>query len=317
MEKDAKIYVAGHRGLVGSAICRCLQKKGYKNIIVRTHQELDLTCQSAVEDFFSQTRPEYVFLAAAKVGGIKANSTYPADFIYTNLAIALNVIDAARRSKVKKLLNLGSSCIYPKFAPQPMKEEYLLTGLLEPTNEAYALAKIAAIKLCAAYNKQYQTNFLSLMPTNLYGPGDNYHLENSHVLPALIRKFHEAKVKHVDKVILWGDGSPYREFLYSDDLAEACIFIMKNYNASDIGEFINVGSGEEITIKELAQLVKKIVYADTPERNCEIVFDTSYPNGTPRKLLDSTRLKALGWQPKTKLVEGISLTYQDFLKRFK
>ena len=317
MEKDAKIYVAGHRGLVGSAICRCLIKNGYQNIVVRSHEELDLTCQVAVEEFFCQERPDYVFLAAAKVGGIKANSSYPAAFIYINLAIALNVIEAARHYKVKKLLNLGSSCIYPKFAPQPMKEEYLLTGLLETTNEAYAVAKIAAIKLCAAYNKQYQTNFLSLMPTNLYGPGDNYHLEDSHVLPALIRKFHEAKVKRIDRVILWGDGSPYREFLYSEDLAEACIFIMKNYNASHLGEFINVGSGEEITIKELAQLVKKIVYADVPERNCEIVFDSSFPNGTPRKFLDSTRINKLGWRPRVGLAEGIRLAYEDFLKRFK
>lgn len=314
MEKQAKIYVAGHRGLVGSAIVRRLQGAGYSNLIVRTHAELDLTNQQAVQAFFAEEKPEYVFLAAAKVGGIGANSTYPADFIYINLAIALNVIDAAYRYGVKKLLNLGSSCIYPKLAPQPMKEEYLLSGPLEPTNEPYAIAKIAAIKLCASYNRQYGTNFLSLMPTNLYGPHDNYHPFNSHVLPALIRRFHEAKESGTDIVELWGDGSPYREFLYSDDLADAAVYIMERYNAQDIGEFINVGSSQEVTIKELAELIRNVVYEDAPGRGCRIQWDTSKPNGTPRKLLDCTRLTALGWKPNISLEEGIKLAYQDFLK---
>ena len=314
MEKQAKIYVAGHRGLVGSAIVRRLQAAGYSNLVVRTHAELDLTNQQAVQAFFAEEKPEYVFLAAAKVGGIGANSTYPADFIYINLAIALNVIDSAYRHGVKKLLNLGSSCIYPKLAPQPMKEEYLLSGPLEPTNEPYAIAKIAAIKLCASYNRQYGTNFISLMPTNLYGPHDNYHPFNSHVLPALIRRFHEAKVSGTDTVVLWGDGSPYREFLYSDDLADAAVYLMERYNTQDIGEFINVGSSQEVTIKELAELIRNVVYEDAPGRECRIQWDTSKPNGTPRKLLDCTRLTALGWKPKVSLEEGIKLTYQDFLR---
>jgi len=314
MEKQAKIYVAGHRGLVGSAIVRRLQAAGYSNLVVRTHAELDLTNQQAVQAFFAEEKPEYVFLAAAKVGGIGANSTYPADFIYINLAIALNVIDSAYRHGVKKLLNLGSSCIYPKLAPQPMKEEYLLSGPLEPTNEPYAIAKIGAIKLCASYNRQYGTNFISLMPTNLYGPHDNYHPFNSHVLPALIRRFHEAKESGTDRVVLWGDGSPYREFLYSDDLADAAVFLMERYNTQDIGEFINVGSSQEVTIKELAELIRNVVYEDAPGRECRIQWDTSKPNGTPRKLLDCTRLTALGWKPKVILEEGIKLTYQDFLK---
>lgn len=313
MERTAKIFVAGHRGLVGSAIVRQLQQLGYTNLILRTHAELDLTNQAAVYHFFETERPEYVFLAAAKVGGIGANSTYPAEFIYINLAIALNVVDASYRYGVRKLLNLGSSCIYPKFAPQPMKEEHLLTGPLEPTNEPYAIAKIAAIKLCASYNRQYGTNFMSLMPTNLYGPNDNYHPFNSHVLPALIRKFHEAKTQGTDDVILWGDGSPYREFLYSDDLADAAIYLMEQYDASDIGEFINVGSSQEVTIRELAELIQKIVYEDSPNRTCRIVWDTSKPNGTPRKLLDSSRLTALGWKPKVSLQEGIRRAYADFV----
>ena len=305
---NAKVYVAGHRGLVGSAIVRRLKAGGYGNIITRTHKELDLTRQEEVEAFFAREKPEYVYLAAAKVGGIGANSTYPAQFIYENLAIALNVIEASCKYGVKKLLNLGSSCIYPKYAPQPIKEEYLLTGPLEPTNEAYAIAKISAIKLCKFYNQQYGTNFISLMPTNLYGPGDNYDLENSHVLPALIRKFHEAKMKG-GPVILWGDGSPMREFLHSDDLADAAVFLMENKDAEDIGEFVNVGTGEDLAIKDLAELVAKIVgYTG------EIIWDTSKPNGTPRKLLDVSKLIALGWKYKIKLKEGIALTYQDFKK---
>ena len=304
---NAKVYVAGHRGLVGSAIVRRLKTGGYGNIITRTHAELDLTRQEAVKDFFAREKPEYVYLAAAKVGGIGANSTYPAEFIYENLAIALNVIEASRRYGVKKLLNLGSSCIYPKYAPQPIKEEYLLTGPLEPTNEAYAIAKISAIKLCKFYNQQYGTNFISLMPTNLYGPGDNYDLENSHVLPALIRKFHEAKIKG-SPVILWGDGSPMREFLHSDDLADAAVFLMENKDAADIGEFVNVGTGEDLAIKDLAELVAKIVgYTG------EIIWDTSKPNGTPRKLLDVSKLIALGWKYKIKLEEGIKSAYDDFV----
>jgi GDP-L-fucose synthase len=305
---NAKVYVAGHRGLVGSAIVRRLKAGGYGNIITRTHAELDLTLQEEVEAFFAREKPEYVYLAAAKVGGIGANSTYPAQFIYENLAIALNVIEAARKYGVKKLLNLGSSCIYPKYAPQPIKEEYLLTGPLEPTNEAYAIAKISAIKLCKFYNQQYGTNFISLMPTNLYGPGDNYDLENSHVLPALIRKFHEAKIKG-GPVILWGDGSPMREFLHSDDLADAAVFLMENKDAADIGEFVNIGTGEDLAIKDLAELVAKIVgYTG------EIIWDTSKPNGTPRKLLDVSKLTALGWKYKIKLEDGIASTYQDFKK---
>jgi GDP-L-fucose synthase len=256
MEKTAKIYVAGHRGLVGSAIIRRLEAGGYTNVIVRTHAQLDLKRQAAVEEFFLAEKPDYVFLAAAKVGGIMANSTYPADFIYQNLVIATNVVEAARRSGVRKLMNLGSSCIFPKLAPQPMKEEYLLSGYLEDTNEAYAIAKIAAIKLCRYYNEQYGTNFISVMPTNLYGPGDNFDLNNSHVLPALIRKFHDAKVSGRNAVELWGDGSPYREFLHSDDLADAVVYLMERYDYKDIGEFVNIGSGLELTIRELA--VRKI-----------------------------------------------------------
>lgn len=305
---NAKVYVAGHRGLVGSAIVRRLKAAGYEQIVTKTHAELDLTRQEEVEAFFEAERPEFVYLAAAKVGGIGANSTYPAQFIYENLAIALNVIEAARKYGVKKLLNLGSSCIYPKFAPQPIKEEYLLTGSLEPTNEAYAIAKIAAIKLCRYYNQQYGTNFISLMPTNLYGPGDNYDLENSHVLAALIRKFHEAK-NTGGPVVLWGDGSSMREFLHADDLADAAVFLMEHADAKDIGEFVNVGTGEDIPIKDLAALIARIVgYSG------EIVWDTSKPNGTPRKLLDVSRLAALGWKYRISLEQGIRMTYEDFLK---
>lgn len=314
MNKQDKIFVAGHRGLVGGAILRNLKKKGYSNIITRTHKELDLTNQAAVYDFFATEKPDYVFLAAAKVGGIGANSAHPAPFIYENMMIGFNIVDAAYKNGTKKLLNLGSSCIYPKMAPQPLKEEYLLTGALEPTNDAYALAKISVIKLCAAYNKEYGTNFLSVMPTNLYGPGDNYELTGSHVLPAMIRKFHEAKISGRDTVTLWGDGSPYREFLYSEDLAEAVVYFMENKDATDLGEFINIGTGEDLQIKELAGIVSSVVYEDTPERSCSINWDTTKPNGTPKKLLDISKLKALGFTPSTNLKDGIRLSYRDFLE---
>lgn len=310
MTTDSKIYVAGHRGLVGGAIMRRLAAGGYVNVVTRTHAELDLTRQAEVEAFFTAERPEYVFLAAAKVGGIGANSSYPADFIYTNLAIGLNVIHAAYGSGVKKLLNLGSSCIYPKMAPQPMREEYLLTGALEPTNEAYALAKISAIRLCKHYNDQYGTNYISAMPTNMYGPGDNYDPEGSHVLPAMIRKLHEAKVAGTD-VTLWGDGSPYREFLHADDCADALVTLMEKHDYKDLGEFINLGSGSELTIRELAGKVGKAVGFTG-----KILWDTSKPNGTPRKLMDEGRLFALGWRPKVGLDEGIAAAYRDFLERY-
>jgi len=310
MNKNSKIYLAGHRGLVGSAILKKLREKGYLNIVVRTHAELDLTRQVEVECFFQEEKPEIVILAAAKVGGIGANARYPADFIYQNLAIALNVIEAARKYNVEKLINLGSSCIYPKFAPQPLKEEYLLTGALEPTNEAYAIAKISAIKLCRYYNQQYGTNFLSLMPTNLYGPNDNYDLEHSHVLAAFIRKFHEAKLSG-KSVVLWGDGSPRREFLHSYDLAEAVLFLLENKNASDIGEIINVGTGTDITIRELAELVASII-----GYKGEIAWDTTKPNGTPQKLLDVSRIINTGWNPKITLESGIKDIYKDFLANY-
>jgi GDP-L-fucose synthase len=307
MEKgQKKIFLSGHRGLVGGAIERRLRAVGFQNLVVRTHKELDLTRQTDVEAFFEAERPDWVFLAAAKVGGIGANSACPADFIYQNLAIALNMIHASYKYGVKKLLNLGSSCIYPKLAPQPLKEEYLLSGPLETTNEAYAVAKIAAVKLCRYYNEQYGTDFLSLMPTNLYGPGDNYDLENSHVLPALIRKFHEAKISG-GPVRLWGDGSPFREFLYVDDLADAALFLMENYSAADIGEIVNVGTGKDLSIKNLAVLVAEIIGYEG-----EILWDTSKPNGTPRKFLDSTKITSLGWKPKTDLETGIRLAYEDF-----
>jgi len=364
MHKNSKIYVAGHRGLVGSAIIRKLEEKGYSNIITRTHAELDLTRQDDVERFFEENRPEYVFLAAAKVGGIVANNTYKAEFIYDNLIIAANVINASYKFGVKKLLNLGSSCIYPKFAPQPMKEEYLLTGSLEPTNEPYAIAKIAAIKLCRYYNEQYGTNFISVMPTNLYGPNDNFHLLNSHVLPALIRKFHLAKlleeenfdaikrdfIKNGDgniqageksisldpasstdevlevlkfygistshlpnfptsSVTLWGTGKPRREFLHVDDLADACIFLMKNYDYKEIGEFVNVGTGKDITISELAELVMSVVGFKG-----KLKFDSSKPDGTPRKLLDVSKLNDLGWRAKVPLKEGVKMTYDRYVR---
>lgn len=317
MKIDSKIFVAGHRGLVGRAIVKCLESKGYKNIITRTHKELDLLNQKAVNDFFSVEKPEYVFLAAAHVGGIGANSTYPADFIYQNMMIGFNVVEACRQNNVTKLMNLGSTCIYPKFAEQPIKEESLLTGALEPTNDAYALAKISVIKLCTAYNKQHGTNYLSVMPTNLYGPGDNYELNGSHVLPAMIRKIHEAKESKQDKVELWGDGSPLREFLYSEDLADAVVYLMENCDAVDLrtptGDFVNVGSGIELSIKQLAETISKIVYENTENRTCKLEWDSSKPNGTPRKLCDITRIMNLGWKPKTSLNEGIRLAYNDFL----
>lgn len=303
MEKNAKIYVAGHKGMVGSAIKRKLEKEGYQNIVYRTSKELNLEDQQAVRQFFHQEKPEYVFLAAAKVGGINANNTYRAEFIYNNLMIQNNVIQESYLHGVKKLMFLGSSCIYPKLAPQPLKEEYLLTGLLEPTNEPYAIAKIAGIKMCEAYRSQYGCNYISVMPTNLYGPNDNYDLEKSHVLPALIRKFHTAKINHLPSVEIWGTGSPRREFLHVDDLAEACLFLMQNYNEE---QFLNVGTGEDIPIKDLALLVKKIVGYEG-----EIYFNTSKPDGTPRKLMDVSRLHNLGWKHKISLEEGIKSVYES------
>ena len=309
MEYDSKIYIAGHRGMVGSAIKRNLEQNGFNNIVTRTHSELDLTRQSEVERFFDVEKPEFVFLAAAKVGGIHANNTYPANFIYDNLAISMNIIHSAYKAGVKKLCNLGSSCIYPKMAPQPLKEKYLLSDSLEPTNEAYAIAKISAIKLCTYYNKQYGTDFISVMPTNLYGPNDNYHPENSHVLPALIRKFHIAK-ETGGSVMLWGDGSPFREFLYAEDLADAVVYLMQNRSAADIGEFVNIGTGKDLTIKELAEKIARIIgYSG------KIEWDSTKPNGTPKKLLDVSRLYALGWSAKTSLDDGIAAAYKDFLSR--
>jgi GDP-L-fucose synthase len=305
VEKSAKIYVAGHRGMVGSSIVRGLQKRGFTNLITRNSSELDLKNQQAVDDFFALEQPEYVFLAAAKVGGIVANNTYRADFLYENLAIQNHVIHASYQNAVKKLMFLGSSCIYPKLAPQPLKESYLLTGPLEPTNEPYAIAKIAGIKMCEAYRDQYGCNFISVMPTNLYGPNDNYSLENSHVLPAMIRKFHEAKQNKLPSMTLWGTGSPMREFLHADDLAEACLYLMENYNEK---ELVNVGTGEDVTIKELALLVQQIVGFEG-----EIIWDTSRPDGTPRKLMDVSKLHALGWKHQIQLKEGIQMAYQDFL----
>jgi len=308
MDKNAKIYVAGHRGLVGSAIMRKLKKEGYNNLVYRTSSELDLRRQEKVENFFRDEKPEYVILAAAKVGGIKANDTYSAEFLYDNLMIETNVIDAAYQNDVKKLLFLGSSCIYPKFADQPMKEDYLLSGKLESTNEGYAVAKITGIKLCEHYNKQYGTNFISAMPTNLYGPNDNFDLETSHVLPALIRKFHEAKVNDEDEVVIWGTGKPRREFLHVDDLADALLYLMNNYNGD---QFVNVGVGKDISILELAELIKDIVGFEG-----EIVNDLSKPDGTPRKLLDVSRLNELGWEAQISLEEGIKDTYHWFKKNY-
>lgn len=305
MQKDSKIYVAGHRGMVGSAIVRELQRQGYTNIITRTHAELDLTRQEQVEAFFAQERPEYVFLAAAKVGGIIANQSALADFMYENMMLEMNVIHAAWKNGCKKLEFLGSSCIYPRLAPQPMKEDCLLTSALEPTNEAYALAKISGLKYCEYLNRQYGTDFISLMPTNLYGPNDNYHPTHSHVLPALIRRFHEAKEQGLKEVTCWGDGSPLREFLYVDDLANLCVFLMENYSGN---ETVNAGSGKEITIKGLTELVAKVVGFEGT-----ILWDTSKPNGTPRKLLDVSKSAAMGWTAQTSLEDGIRLAYEDFL----
>lgn len=309
MKINSKIYVAGHRGLVGSAITRRLQLGGYKNLLLRSHIELDLTEQSAVNNFFREQQPEFVFLAAARVGGIYANNAYRADFLYQNLMIESNIIHASYSHGVQKLMFLGSSCIYPKFAQQPMKEEYLLTGLLESTNEPYAVAKIAGIKLCGAYNSQYRTNYMSVMPTNLYGPGDNYDLKKSHVLPALIRKMHEAKKLKINEVVVWGTGTPRREFLYSNDLADACVFLMENYNADDIGEFINIGVGKDITIRDAAELIAEVV-----DYRGNLIFDESKPDGTPQKLLDTSRLRALGWNAKTEIREGITMVYEDYRK---
>ena len=346
MNKSSKIYIAGHRGLVGSALMRKLRDSGYTNIIVRTHKDLDLTRQSEVETFFEKERPAFVFLAAAKVGGILANSTYKAEFIYQNIMIAANVIHASYKYGVGKLLNLGSSCIYPKFAPQPMKEEHLLTGTLEPTNEPYAIAKISAIKLCRYYNEQYGTNFISAMPANLYGPNDNFDLETSHVLPAFIRKFHIAKLlreKRYDDIIkdfnkyssnlqtstanldlnlslksvgitsdcvtLWGSGSPYREFLYVDDLADACVFLMQRYNVDDLGELVNIGTGKDLQVKELVNLIKDLV-----GYNGEIKWDVSKPDGPPKKLLDVSRIDKLGWNAKIDLCKGLENVYEEYSK---
>ena len=305
MEKNAKIYVAGHRGMVGSAIVRELEKKGYTNIITRTSKELDLRRQDQVEAFFQAEQPEYVFLAAAKVGGIMANSKHPADFMYDNMILEMNVIHSAYENQVKKLMFLGSSCIYPRLAPQPMPESCLLTSALEQTNEAYALAKISGLKYCEYLNKQYGTDYISVMPTNLYGPNDNYHPEHSHVLPALIRRFHEAKENKLKEVVIWGTGTPLREFLYVDDLAEACVYLMNTYSGD---ETVNLGTGKEVTIKELAETVKEVVGYEG-----NLSFDTTKPDGTPRKLLDVSKLETLGWKYHTELKDGIKLAYEDFL----
>lgn len=309
MNKNSKIYVAGHRGLVGSAIVRNLEEKGFNNIICRTHKELDLTNQNEVRKFFEEERPEYVFLAAAKVGGIHANNTYPADFIYENLMIQNNVIKAAHDFEVKKLLFLGSTCIYPKMAPQPIKEDYLLTGSLEETNEAYAVAKIAGLEMCKFFKRQYGDNFISCMPTNLYGPNDNFDLKNSHVLPALIRKFHEAKVNNSKVVEVWGTGKPLREFLYVDDMADACVFLMENYDGE---QHVNIGTGVEVSIRELAETVKEVVGFEG-----ELVFNTDMPDGTPRKLTTVDKLNGLGWKHKVDLENGIKMAYEWFLENYK
>jgi GDP-L-fucose synthase len=305
MEQQAKIYVAGHRGMVGSAIVRNLEAKGFKNIVKRTSKELDLRRQTEVEAFFKEEKPDYVFLAAAKVGGIMANSTYPADFMYDNMIMEMNVIHSAFENNVKKLMFLGSSCIYPRLAPQPMKESCLLTSSLEQTNEAYALAKISGLKYCEYLNRQHGTDYISAMPTNLYGPNDNYHPQNSHVLPAFIRRFHEAKINNAPSVTIWGTGTPLREFLYVDDLADACVFLMQNYSGS---ETVNLGTGKELSIAELAELVKKVIgYSGTIE------YDATKPDGTPRKILDVSKLNGLSWHYTTELEEGIQMTYEDFL----
>jgi len=321
MEHNAKIYVAGHRGLVGSALMRNLRGKGYENFVTRTHAELDLTSQAAVEAFFAAEKPDYVFLAAAKVGGIYANNTYPAEFIRDNLAVQTNVIHAAYKSQVRRLLFLGSSCIYPKLAPQPMKEEHLLTGPLEPTNRPYALAKIAGIEMCWSYNRQYGTQYLAVMPTNLYGPGDNYHPENSHVIPALIRRFHEAKLANAPTINVWGTGTPRREFMYSEDMADACVYLMNlpeeqfvpllGQDRNDgLAPLVNIGVGEDLTIRELAETVRDVVgYQGAIE------FDTSKPDGTPRKLMDVGRLNAMEWRASTPMERGLAVAYADFIAR--
>jgi len=307
MDKNSKIYIAGHRGMVGSAIYRKLQKEGFNNLVTRTSSELDLRSQAAAADFFEQEKPEYVFLAAAKVGGIVANNTFRGEFLYDNLMIQSNIIHNSYLNKVRKLLFLGSSCIYPKMAPQPLKEEYLLTGPLEPTNEPYAIAKIAGIELCDSYRFQYGCNYISVMPTNLYGYNDNYHSEHSHVLPALIRRFHEAKEQALESVTIWGTGSPKREFLFADDLAEACYYLMQNYDEPGL---INIGTGEDISIRDLASLIKKIIGFEG-----DIKYDVSKPDGTPRKLMDVSKLHSKGWKHTIELEEGIKLAYQDFLAK--
>lgn len=309
MKKFSKIYIPGHTGMVGSAIYRSLVNKGYENFVTASFNELDLTNQEKVNDFFNKHNPEYVFLAAAKVGGIHANNTYRAQFIYENLMIEANIVHAAYLYGVKKLLFLGSSCIYPKHAPQPMKEEHLLTGILEPTNEPYAIAKIAGLKMCDAYRSQYGCNFISVMPTNLYGINDNYHPENSHVLPALISRFHEAKINNLSEVTVWGTGSPLREFMFADDLADACVFLMENHNEAG---WINIGTGDEVSIKELALIVKEVV-----DFKGKLFFDSTKPDGTPRKLLDVSKLHSLGWKHKTLMKDGIALAYEDFKNKIK
>lgn len=306
-----KVYIAGHRGLVGSAIERVFSKKGYKNIVKRTHSELDLRDRNKVFEFFKEEKPNWVILSAAKVGGIYANDTYPVDFLLYNLQIQNNIIEASFEYKAEKLLFLGSSCIYPKECPQPIKEEYLLSGYLESTNRPYALAKISGIELCDCYNRQYNADYISVMPCNLYGINDNYHKENAHVIPMLIRRFHEAKINNLKETVIWGSGTPLREFMNSDDLAEACLYLMENKNAKEIGKFINIGSGKEITIKDLAELIKKIVGFKG-----NIVLDSSKPDGTMRKLLDVSKINNLGWRYKTELEEGLTIAYNDFLKNY-
>ena len=308
MDKTLKIYIAGHRGLVGSAIKREFERKGYTNLIYRTHSELDLLDTKAVTEFFAQEKPDWVILSAAKVGGIKGNNTYPVEFFNENMKIQLNVIENSFKNKVKKLCFLGSSCIYPKNAPQPMREEYLLSSTLEKTNEMYALAKISGLKLCSAYNREYGTNYISVMPCNLYGLNDNYDLENAHVLPMLVRRFHEAKEQKLPQVTVWGTGTPLREFMFADDLAKGIVYLMENKDASEIGEFINIGTGKEVTILELANLIKKIVGYEG-----ELVFDKTKPDGTMRKLMDVSRINNLGWKAQTELEEGIKIVYKDFL----
>ena len=310
MDKNIKIYIAGHRGLVGSAIKREFERKGYNNIVYKTHSELDLTDSKAVEEFFKQEKPDWVVQAAAKVGGIHGNNTYPVEFMLENLKIQNNIIENSYKNNVKKFMFLGSSCIYPRMTPQPMKEEYLLSDYLEKTNEGYALAKICGIKLCNYYNREYGTNYMSVMPCNLYGIGDNYHPENAHVIPMLIRRFHEAKEQNLKEVTVWGTGTPRREFLFADDLAEAVVFLMENKDAKDIGEFINIGSGTDLTIAEIAQMVK-----ETVGFKGELVYDKTKPDGTPLKLMDVSKMKALGWRAKTSLKEGLKIAYNDFLHR--